>query len=746
MKKIKDKLISIDTRSYVLVAILFLSLTFSFTLFGSSMARFIQSAEDLITSLLHWFFFCYERPIEWIFGSVPEIHVTVREFPTVSFEEIFNIDFTGLMARLSRFPDAFLVLFPDYNLFLYNVLFYIFLLGGNVLLVIVCLIFLAFKLIMQENDRPNGYISKPAKLYIKFLGSIYQPFKAIVIDFLNYMEKRKALSCMIIGVWLLNFNVATVILEIIAIYYYFITSFDFIALAVFLLVLLLDALILILSMPLLYWLSVASWIYYKVAESKGIDHLQHMEAKNCGFIKTLDIVVLIMGEPGTGKTTKITDMILSTVNIFKKDDIGTMLKYELYFPWFPFSKFREDILDRKESGEFFCLPNVEDYVDLLMDFHDITRQSGFLYGYDTDIFPDKVDVGNRDISLKEALKEYGKAFFEYSNPNPVIANFPIRLDGNYDDSSRLKLWDGDFFNRKDVSEYCHILNQDMLRHGVKVDPESAEIGMLGPSVIGWTEISKDLGNQNTNAHMKADSATSNAKNEKSIYSFMLARHAKTLIDNNVHIRFFTDDQRASNVMAAATGLMSILSIKEKGERKLALPGFDWIFVTKDLLVDPFDDLLLKRENVRGDITLSFILAKQLVGRIKLAIDRTVQRFGYEETVLIRQQGNAFSGNTGLSNAAGEAKEHIYYSMYMKVYANRFPSDIYSEAYATAQKAAGRGIEDIPKYKNLYPSLEELEYQRSRLTSDVIKAVTGVDLINTDSDEMFFNEEDYDFEF
>ena len=210
---------------------------------------------------------------------------------------------------------------------------------------------------------------------------------------------------------------------------------------------------------------------------------------------------------------------------------------------------------------------------------------------------------------------------------------------------------------------------------------------------------------------------------------MLARHAYTLIDNKVHIRMITDDQRAANVMAAAVGLMSVLNINKRSDTEIAIPGMDLVFSLNSLIVEPCAVLFKKRENVRGDITLSYLVLKACIGAIKLSADRLTQRFGYEVMHVTRQQGSAYSSNTGVANASGAATNEEVYLHYMKAYSDRFPSDVFREAYGIAQKKAKIGISDIPKYRDLYPSLDELDYQRSRLTSDIIEAVTGVDLAN-----------------
>ena len=730
MKKIKDalkngysKAVGADPKLYILLSILFVSLLFSFTVFEGSLLRLIGAVEDLCTSLLYWFWFCYGELLRMLFKiRTPTVNPLFLKFPRVSFENMLNIDFVGFSARLERAQDAFGYMLPEYNQWFYNVLFYGLLIFTNLALCTFLLGFLCYRLMFSANDRPAGYVSKPAQIYFDFTKKIIHPVKVYIIDFLKYAQEHTKITYWIFAVWLANVNLFTVGLELFAFYYYFICTWDLTALLLIVAYVALDIAIMLLSLPLLYWLVVGARIYYRVCEEQGLDNLKHMEAMNCGYLKTLDVVCLIVGEPGTGKTTLLVDMFLSWINIFKEENLKTIFKYELYFPSFPWASFREDIFTRIESREFYCIPKLEEYVDLLIDFYEITCQNGFIYGYRDDIYKTTVNVGSRDISLRAALKEYGKAFMLYSNENLGISNLPIRMDGNFDDSNFLKKWNGNFFEKKEVSRLSHILNQDMLRHGVKMDPASAEIGTLGPSVIAWTEISKDLGNQITNSGYKAEALTCNPKNEKSNYSFMFARHIKALIDNFPYIRFITDDQRAANVAASAVGLMCVVNISGKSDPMIALPGFDVYLELESYISKYFNKFSLKRENVRGDVTLSWILIKQMVSVISLPAQRMRSCFGYEEQTLLRQAGNAFSGNEGAQNAAGTATEHVYYKMYWKDYSDRFISDCWSPAYAEAQKRAGIGIDDTPCYQNLQPTPEELEYQRSRLGTDLLKTI------------------------
>ena len=727
MKKVKEffvngysKAISQDLRLYILLSILFSSLLLTFTVFDGSVLRLISAAEDLITSLLYWFFFCYGELLRLLFRiKVPSINPLFLKFPRVAFEDMLNVDLVGLSARLDRAVNAFGYMLPEYNEWLYNVLFYGLLMFTNLGLCFFLLGFLCFRLMFSANGRPVGYVSKPARIYLNLTEKIIKPLKAFLIDLLTYAHEHTKITYWIFTIWLVNINVLTIGVELFSFYYYFICTWDLTAFLLIFAYIGLDAAVMLFSLPLLYWMVVGGRIYYRICEEQGLDNLKHMEAMNCGYLKTLDVVCLIVGEPGTGKTTLLVDMFLSWINIFKDENLKTIFKYELYFPSFPWAAFREDLFLRIESRELNKIPLVEDYVDLVMDFYEITGHNGFIYGYRDDLYKTTVNAGNREISLRDALKEYGKAFMLYTNENLGISNLPIRMDGNFDDSKYFKKWNGNFFEKKKVSRLTHILNQDMLRHGVKMDPNSKEIGVLGPSIIGWTEISKDLGNQLTNSGYKADALTCNPKNEKSIHSFMFARHIKALIDNFPYIRFITDDQRAANVAASAVGLMCVINISGRSEMKIALPGFGWYLDLEGFIVGLFNKLSLKRENVRGDVTLSWILIKQMVSCFSLPAQRMRSCFGYEELTLLRQAGNAFSGNEGAQNTAGQATEHIYYKMYWKNYSDRFISDSHSSAYAEAQNHCPIGIDDIPCYQNLRMSPEEIKYQRSRLGTELI---------------------------
>lgn len=736
MKKLRCYITSVycyvikqDYRLYILLSFLFLSLFFSFTVYSGCIELFIGAIEDLCTSLLNWFCFCYSEIFKILFNiDLPNINVTVLKLPNIVFENLLDVDLIGFAARLQRSFDAFPYMLSEYNDWLYNVMFYGWLFLSNLLIFFVLLLFLCYRLIMTPNGRPAGYVSKPTKLYFKFIEKIFLPVKNYIKNFLLFASEHSFLSVSIIIVWLINVNLFTILIEFFAFYYYFICSWDFASISIIAFYFILHIVVTLSSLPFFYWLFVGARIYYRVCENIGLDNLKHMEAMNCGYLKSLDVVCLIVGEPGTGKTTLLVDMFLSWINIFKQESLNTILKYELYFPSFPWASFREDVLKRISHGEFKCLPELEDYIDLLMDFYNITADNGFIYGYRDDLFITTVNIGHIEITLPEALKEYGKAFMLYMNVNLGISNLPIRMDGNFDDSDYFKIWNGNFFEKKTTSRLTHILNQDMLRHGVKMDPKSKEIGTLGPSVIGWTEISKDLGNQLTNQGYKSESLVCNPKNEKSTHSFMFARHVKSLIDNFPYIRFITDDQRASNVAASALGLMCVVNIRGKSEKKVAMPGQALYLELSGFVSKIFDKISLKRDNLRGDVTLSWLLFKQLESSFTMPAQRINNCFGYEELTLLRQAGNAFSGNEGAQNAVNKAEEHIYFKLYWKNYSGRFISDSHASPYGEAQKRAAFGINDIPCYKNLRMSDEEIVYHRSRLGAELINMKASNDSV------------------
>ena len=119
-----------------------------------------------------------------------------------------------------------------------------------------------------------------------------------------------------------------------------------------------------------------------------------------------------------------------------------------------------------------------------------------------------------------------------------------------------------------------------------------------------------------------------------------------------------------------------------------------------------------------------------VSAVELVCERLENRFGYCERVLIRQQGSAFSGNSGTANTAGEVKKHVYYQMNMKDYSDRFLTDCYSSLYAKAQKACGRGIMDMEEYGSLSMTPEEMKLQSDRFMMNLMKMIHGEEEFET----------------
>ena len=205
---------------------------------------------------------------------------------------------------------------------------------------------------------------------------------------------------------------------------------------------------------------------------------------------------------------------------------------------------------------------------------------------------------------------------------------------------------------------------------------------------------------------------------------MMGRHPFSTVDNFVYFRYIGDEQRASSLCAEELGLMSVVSIGEKGDLQVAISGFAWLFAVKKYLDEKFKPFNESFENARGDITLSIMLLKYAVSAVNIFADNLEGRFGYREVELIRQQGSAFSGNAGTTATAGAVQSHIYYQMNMKDYSDRFMTDCYSQLYAAAQKACGMGIMDMKEYGGLGMTVDEMELQGDHFMKRLIKMLHG----------------------
>lgn len=656
---------------------------------------------------------------------------TAAVFPNVErYADYIGIDFKAMFQRASEFFGELFDLFNflDYNRYLIQKLI-IWLLFSVVLIPLGYFILkVIYDAYLAPKDDSLGGRSRAYRGFI-FLLKKSKIGVTELVEYFSYALSKKYYTIPFVIIWLLNFGVFSFIFDFLGFYLYFLVSLDSVSFGYLCVKILIDALVIIKAVPFVVILAIIAVIYHKHHVNIALDTLRHNESKNCGLIKELEYVVLFTGEVGKGKTTLLTDVILSLVNIYKTNALKTLYKIDMYFPAFDFSSFRAYLIPKIQSHEIFCLPNVDDTVNELFDrFHE-TADVSVLWGYDIELFGDSVNLGNRRLSFKDALIIYGRAFLIYQNNNPTVANYSIRFKGKFDDSPFLKLWDGDFFKSEGESYYAHVLDSDIMRQGKKVDPEGKYNGSFGYGIWARTEAAKSYGNHLTNSEYKREAEEANPLNDLVEYSAMMGRHVNSMVDFEVYFRLLMDEQRASDLTARIRELCSIISIQEKGELQLAITGYGWLFALKNKLKG-FERLHGEYNNARADFTLAFFIPKLLISYVNLACERLENVYGYRELTLVKEGGMAYSSHDGVKR---EPQTLTWYQANMKVYGDVFASDCYQSFFTDMQKACGVGIEDIPEYEGLRPTMEEYEMQKDYfIMKMMMKKVYGMDRSETET--------------
>lgn len=703
---------------YLSVSMLILCLSMLFTafVFRTPFVRLIESCKDFGLSVAVFFVSVFENAFLRYRGSIPNVSTGAARMPDFSrYRDYigFNSDSFSV-----GFSEVLKSVFNIFNFIEYNILFLN--LFSKLLLFLTFLIPMAFIILslikacyfQKQEDFTELGKKSPLWRFIEKSALKLKPAILEIVEYIKHFYKKKYYLYSFAFIWALNFGLLAPIFDFLAWYLYFAGTFDVVSFLYWLLRVFLNLLIIFKSTPFIVWFTAVCVIYYRVQRSKALDLLRHNEAKNCGFIKGLELCTLVIGEMGKGKTTLVVDMVLSLVNIFKTDSLKILYRIEMLFPGFSFASFRADLVPVIASRDMTCKAHVVEFVDKLIE-------EGDLYGYVSELYGSSVGLGNRILVLRDALIIYGHAFLVYQNNNPTAANFPVRFDGKFDDSKFLQLWDGDFFVKRSESRYSHILNQDIMRFGNKVNAASEHIGSFGYGIYVNTELAKARGNQHTNAIYDPNDLEANPKNDLYEYSHMMSRHPDSTVDNIPFFKFIADEQRATSLEAKILQNMAVLEIGEKSDLKLAITGFDWLFKLRDRC-DGFESFYLQYQNARTDMTLALMLPKLFVAGVRLVCERLENIYGYRELTLIKHKGNSFSGNNGND----DIKQSTYYLSNMKVYAERFTTDCYSQFFSEMQKKCKTNIEDYPTYEGLRMSWDEMKQQNDYFIMKLMNMTIG----------------------
>lgn len=674
--------------------------------FGSSYLRLGEAFRDFGLSVK--FFFCqlFRLP-----NSTPP---TVTEYSEVLSWQLMPEEWNSFLAQAREYGS---LLFSGKNFRAYGYAITdkleVIAKAGLVLLPCILILYLAVRRLYQSSNVKHGKDTVPLVLFKRYAKAYYQPVKRFFIGYVSFLKERLWIIVILSIIWVCSLNLATIIVEFFAYYFYFAVSYQLETLYVQLAKLCIDLQVLFGSVPT-WVLLLAFYLWFlHFRKTLALARLRHMEARNCGFINELPIVSMTCGSMGKKKTTIITDMTLSQEVMFRQKALDIIQKNDMKFPYFPWISFETELRRCMEYGTVYNLATVKEWVWLKQTRYYKHRNAELqLYGYDTERYGMIYDNGlTRDI-LFDVLETYAQAYFIYvMQSSLIIANYSIRTDNRFLDGGNFPMWSYDFF-RFDYgknSRYAHILDFDVLRLGKKVVENNEKAGSFEFGVVAITEVGKERGNNLELKEVKKGQDETNQKNDLFNAWLKMCRHSAT-VDHFPFIKVFTDEQRPESWGADARDLCDIVHIVSSGEQRLALPFFTIEEMVQEWLFARFINLYYDFRYRRGDNTLLVHILKTLTAIIYRHYVKTYNRYGYSVSKIEKERGTQ----------DGEVEKKKYYLMNQKIYANRFSTDCFSDYFNDMAKKSKMGLHDYVTYQTEKASVDELRSQNSYFINSLYK--------------------------
>ena len=674
--------------------------------FGDSYLRLGEAFRDLGLSIK--FFFCL------LLGIPNYTAPTVNNFSDVMPWRLIPEEWQALWSRVTDYMAA---LVDQSNLQAYTNAIVskleVVAKAGLVLLPCALILYVAIKRLYRSGNTDHNKDTVPLTVFKKLSQVSYQPIKRFVIGYVEFIRARMGLFVILALVWACNLNLATIVVEFFAYYFYFAVSYRIDTLYIQLGKLLVDLLVVYHHVPVWILLGIPVIIFLNFRKSVAIAKLRHMEARNCGFINELPIVSMACGSMGKKKTTIITDMALSQEVMFRQKALDILQKNDMKFSYFPWVCFEMELRRCMEFGTVYNLATVKAWVRLKEARYNKHGDSSLqLYGYDVDRYGIIYEDGLNRADLFDVLETYAQAYFIYViQSSLIISNYSIRTDNRFLDAGNFPMWDFDFF-RFDYgknSRYAHILDFDVLRLGKKVIENNEKAGSFEFGVVAITEVGKERGNNLELKEVKKGQDETNQKNDLFTAWLKMCRHSAT-VDHYPFVKVFTDEQRPESWGADARDLCDIVHIVSSGEQRLALPFFTIEEMVQEWLFGRFMALYYDFRHRRGDNTLLIHILKTVTAVFYKHYVKTYNRYGYSISKIEKERGTQ----------DGKVEKKKYYLMNQKIYANRFSTDCFSDYFNDMARKSKMGLHDYVTYQTEKATVEELKMQNSYFINSLYK--------------------------
>lgn len=586
-----------------------------------------------------------------------------------------------------------------------------------IILPIVLILMLCIRLFGGKINNDYNKDTKPLKAWKRVLKCIYRPVKRWICAFIQFVKVHKAYWIVWVIIWSYNFNVITIIVELLAFYLYFTVSFDISNIFVQILKLLRDLSTIFKYVPRPAWAVLAVVVFHKIRKRIGYNTLNRLERRIRGFLNEREFITLWCGTIGKGKTTCGTSAGLSWEIMFRDKAFELLLETDLKFPYFPWINLENEIKRCMKRHSIYNLASCRRFARSKHRKFDRGPMKYRMFGYDYErygtTFNDKLKV----TDVWQAIEDYTQLYFIYIICSSLmLANYSVRSDNVKIDEGNLPLWSSELFRRdarlmQAYSRHCHILDFDSLRLGKKVLAENKYANSFEFGVVLITEIGKERGNMLENKGKKKTDEEANQLNDLFNSQLKMLRHAATVC-NYCFVRLIADEQRPESWGADAKELADIIYIQNTSDVRLAMPFFWLEDAVISWIMGKFQNWYANYRFTHGNNTLFMFLCKSiatLLFRYRLGIYNT---FGYKQV------------NVRVSSGKDERKfdKKKYYILHKKDYSLRFASDAYSDFWAAKALRSDYGLNDLPEYRDTKASVDEFSAQNSYFMADLFRGL------------------------
>ena len=678
----------------------------AFFVFDTSYLRFAESAKDLWNSVR--IYFCE------IFGIRHSVEATVlNRSDVMSWNILLPADFESFTQKAKAY---FSLLIDESNFKSWLV--HSGRTTGDVAKALVIalpctlVLFLIIKKLYSRGNTKHNEDTLPLRIFKKVSSATYQPLKRYIINYIGYLKETNVLLVLWVVIWCFNLNIASIIVEFFAYYFYFAVSYKIDTLYLQVCKLFIDLQVIFANFP--WWIiGVFAWLIFdKIRKNIADSTLRYFEAKNCGFINEVPIVSISCGSMGKKKTTMITDMALSQEVMFRQKAYKILQDNDMKFPYFPWIAFEDELRRCMEYGTVYNLATVKEWIKKKRERFERHGNADLqLYGYDVEKYGIYYNDALRASDLFDVLKTYALAYFVYvTESSLIVSNYSVRVDNTLLDSGNFPAWTMDFFPEGITDgRHSHIIDFDALRLGKKLIENNPKAGSFEFGVVAISEIGKERGNNLELKEVKKGTDETNQKNDLFNSWLKMCRHSAT-IDNYPFIKVFTDEQRPESWGADARDLCDIIHIVDSSEQRLAMPFYTIEEMISEWIFNRFISLYYDFRFKRGDNTLLVYLLKTVTSWLWRRNIRLYNRFGYCSLHIEKERGTM--------NARCEKKK--YYLMNKKIYSRRFSTDCFSDYFNDMAKKTNVGLSDYLEYASEKATVDELKMQNSYFINTLYK--------------------------